>query len=222
MSASLGIFLRSSVTWRTEKTYEGHWRLWCMFLVEELGETAPLLEEWPEEQKSMAVALFLQSRHQGGLREKLVTAVTAGVRLHFTAALLCTGFLDASMISAAWTASRLTVKELREKKDEPHCTRTKIPICESLLLELRNKMWVGKGWGRGDIDRRITYVGCIWGYEMDTRLSEYTSHEVDAEDHCVRCRDLIFTVVNGEESFQVIGVGRTSQNCGWVKTLPQP
>ena len=51
----------------------------------------------------------------------------------------------------------------------------------------------------------MTYIGCMWGYEMDARVSEYTNHEVGAEDHCVRCRDLLFTVVNDTESFQVIG-----------------
>ena len=80
---------------------EGHWRLWCKFLAEELGEMCPLLLEWPESQKSMAVALFLHSRHQEGSREKQATAVTAGVRLHFTAALLSTAFLESSMVSAA-------------------------------------------------------------------------------------------------------------------------
>lgn len=57
-----------------------------------------------------------------------------------------------------------------------------------------------KGHGQQD-DIHWVYMG----YEMDARVSKYTSHEVDAEDHCVRCRDLIFTVVNESESFQVIG-----------------
>ena len=189
------------------KTYEGQWRHWCKFLSEELGETCPLLKDWPESQKSIAIALFLQNRHQGGSREKQATAVTAGVRFHFTTALLSTTFLDSPMISVARAACRLTVKELRDKKDGPPDTTTKVPICEDLLLDLRRKMWEGRGWERKDIDFRMTYVGCMWGYEMDARVSEYTSHEVDAEDHCVRCRDLIFSVVNGSEDFQAVGGG---------------
>lgn len=207
MAASLGDFLKTSVTRKTAKVYEGHWRLWSKFLGEELGETDPLLNDWSEDQKSMAVALFLQNRHQGGLREKRATAVTAGVRLMFTSALLPTAFLEASMVSSARTACRLTVKELREKKDGPPSTTTKIPICESLLSRMRTKMWEGRGWGRGDMDCKMAYIGCMWGYEMDARVSEYTSPEADAEDHCVRCRDLIFTVEDGTESVQVIGGG---------------
>ena len=207
MAASLETFLKSSVTRRTVKTYEGQWRHWCKFLIEELGETCPLLKDWPETQKSMAIALFLQNRHQGGSREKQATAVTAGVRFHFITALLSTTFLDSPMISAARAACRLTVKELRDKKDGPPDTTTKVPICEDILSDLRRKMWEGRGWERKDIDFRMTYVGCTWGYEMDARVSEYTSHEVDAEDHCVRCRDLIFSVVSGSEDFQVVGGG---------------
>ena len=144
MAASLGIFLKSSVTRRTE----GHWRLWCKFLAEELGEMCPLLVEWPESQKSIAVALFLQSRHQKGSREKQATAVAARVRLHFTAVLLSTAFLESSMVSAAWAACRLTVKELREKKNGPPEMTTKVPICEEQFSDLRTKMWEGRGWGR--------------------------------------------------------------------------
>ena len=38
--------------------------------------------------------------------------VAVGVRLHFTAALLSTAFLESSMVSAARAACRLTVKKL--------------------------------------------------------------------------------------------------------------
>ena len=144
MRTSLGVFLKSSVTRKTEKTYEGHWRIWCKFLAEELGETCPLLTTWPDEQKSIAIALLLQNRHQGGAREKQGTAITAGIRLHFTAALQSTAFLESSMIIAARAACRLTVKELRDKKDGPSSTTTKIPICESLLTDMRKKLWEGR------------------------------------------------------------------------------
>ena len=54
---------------------------------------------------------------------------------------------------------------------------------------------------------------------MDARISEYTSHEVDAEDHCVRCRDSIFCVVNGSEDTQVIGGGAFFQEVRLGKCL---
>ena len=40
---------------------------------------------------------------------------------------------------------------------------------------------------------------------MDARVWEYTSHEVNADVHCVRCRDLNFTVASEPENFRVVG-----------------
>ena len=54
---------------------------------------------------------------------------------------------------------------------------------------------------------------------MDARVGEYTSHEVDAEDHCVRCRDLIFSVVDGSENFQVLRGGAFFQEVRLGKCL---
>ena len=70
-----------------------------------------------------------------------------------------------------------------------------------------------EGWGKEDINSKM------WGYEMDARVSEYTSHEAGAEDHWVQCRDLIFTVVNDSESFQVIGGGAYFKDIGLGKVF---
>ena len=70
---------------------------------------------------------------------------------------------------------------------------------------MRVKLWAGRGWGREDIDSRMTYIGCMWGYDMDARISECTAHEVGAEDHCIRCSDLKFGVEGATESHQVGG-----------------
>ena len=51
----------------------------------------------------------------------------------------------------------------------------------------------------------MTYIGCMWGYDMDARISEYTAHEVGAEDPSVGCSDLVFGVQGVKESQQVGG-----------------
>ena len=33
--------------------------------------------------------------------------------------------------------------------------------------------------------------GCMWGYDLDARVSEYTAPEKGQEDHCVRAGDLV-------------------------------
>ena len=63
-----------------------------------------------------------------------------------------------------------------------------LPVSEDMLLAARAMLWEGKGWGWGDIDQRMTYVGLMWGFEMVARVSQYTSAETSAEDHCIRLR----------------------------------
>ena len=104
--------------------------------------------------------------------------MTAGNRLKFAAALQSTAFLDSAIVAAARTACRMSTKELRAKKDGGPKGSVKLPLCESLLKDMRVKLWAGKGWERGDIDSRMTSIGCMWGYDIDARISEYTAHEV--------------------------------------------
>ena len=47
------------------------------------------------------------------------------------------------------------------------------------------------GWGRQNVDLRMTNLGCMWGYDLDARVSEYTAPEIGLEGHCVRAGDLV-------------------------------
>ena len=42
---------------------------------------------------------------------------------------------------------------------------------------------------------RMTYIGCMWAFEMGARVSEYTTPEPGGVDHCVRVDDLTFVAV---------------------------
>ena len=194
-----------SVTAATANAYEGHWLKWCRFLFDDLDTEDPLLGDCMEEDKPVIVGLFLQLRYDEGMRGKQATSVTAGIRLKFVAALRSTAFLDSAIVTAARTACRMSTTELRAKKDLGPSTSVKIPLCESLLKDMRVKLWAGRGWGREDIDCKMTYIGCMWGYDMDARISEYTAHEAGAEDHCVRCRDLVLGVRGPTGSYQIEG-----------------
>ena len=148
----MGLFIAHSVTAATAKAYEGHWTKWCKFINEDLDSEDPLLGEWLEDDKSAIVCLFLQLRYDEGMRGKQATSVTAGIRLKFAAALRSTVFLDSAIVTAARTACRMTTKKLRARKDEGPNGSVKLPLCESLLKDLRAKLWAGRGWERRDID----------------------------------------------------------------------
>ena len=38
----------------------------------------------------------------------------------------------------------------------------------------------------------MTYLACMWGFDQSARISEYTSPEPRAVDHCIRVDDLTF------------------------------
>ena len=41
---------------------------------------------------------------------------------------------------------------------------------------------------------RMSYPGCVWGFDLNARVSEYTAPEGSQEDHSVRLSDLIFDI----------------------------
>ena len=106
-------------------------------------------------------------------------------------AVLSTDFLDSALSDAARTACRRITTELRTQKDKGPTASVKLPVSEDIILRMRSRCWEGKGWGRQDADLRMTYLGCMWKYDLDARVSEYTAPKKGQEDHCVRAGDLV-------------------------------
>ena len=153
--------MEQSVTRGTGRAYESHWSSWVRFMREAMNDEDPYLRNWSEGDRSALVCLFLRRRYQDGLRGKQATAVTAGMRLEFSKALLPTGFLDSALLTAARTACRMSTAELRGKKDRGANPDVKTPLCESVLLGMRASLWEGKGGGEGILmDGWCTWLAC--------------------------------------------------------------
>ena len=75
----------------------------------------------------------------------------------------------------------------------------KLPVCEGVLTSMRLQLWVGRSWDDSDMLQRMIYLGCMWGFEMGARVSEYTQAEPGGSDHCVRTDDLTFEVRTATE-----------------------
>ena len=180
------------------------------------------MREEREDDKAALVALYLQSRYDKGARGKSATSVTAGLRHSFISALLPCQFLDSPIIVTARTACRLSTTELREKRNEGASTSVKLPLCESILIRMRHRLWVSCGWDRGGIDQKMIYLAAMWAYNMDARVSEYTAPERGGEDHCVRVGDLDFEMVCGErkKGGQMLPGSESVVAC-WVKASSQ-
>ena len=40
----------------------------------------------------------------------------------------------------------------------------------------------------------MTLKGCVWGFELIARVSEYTQPEPEVTDHCMKTDKLTFTI----------------------------
>ena len=113
----------------------------------------------------------------------------------------------------------MSCDELRDHKKEAK-SRATLPISEDMIAAARARLWEGRSWEWGDIDARMTYMGLMWGFDQVARVSEYTSAEVSAEDHCVRVWQLSFIADGNEDGKQHVIAG--SALSAEMKLIPAP
>lgn len=220
--ADIALFIGRSVLVATNKVYDGHWRAWGEFILAKTSIKDLYLRDLSEKDKSATVSLFLIHRHKAGLRGKAATAVTAGIRMQFLKAFESTEFLDAAAVDAVRNACGLNLTELRAKRDAGAADTVKLPLCEAVLVAMRTRLWTDRAWEGPELDGRMTYIGCMWAYDMAARISEYTRAERGASDHCVRLDDLTFIVEGGGKVETVAGSGlgkNASLLAGWSRVM---
>jgi hypothetical protein len=79
----------------------------------------------------------------------------------------------------------MTPAELREKRNSAPTHSLKLPISEDILTEVRVRLWEGLSWSDSDKEKRVRYLGCMWGFDMGARVSEYNRAEPGGSDHWV-------------------------------------
>ena len=215
----LSRFIGRSVLPNTNRTYERYWEQWISFLKSEVGGDDPFVRSAGEEEKASLVGIMMLRRHEQGLRDKQATSFTAALRLRFAQQGLSTGFLNSAVIATARAACKPTPAELRERKASGPAASVKLPICGSILIDMKTRMWTGRRWTGADMRDRMTYIGCMWAFEMGARVSEYTTPEPGGTDHCVRVDDLIFIAVSpsGTRSLygsELVGIGPADGEAG--------
>ena len=179
--------------------------MWKSFLKEEIDQDDPFLPGVDDGEKAALVALLMLRRHEAGHRGKRATSFTAGIRMRFAQGTLSTSFLDSAVITTARAACKLSTAELRARRNGGISTSVKLPASEDLLVHMRGRLWEGLAWGDDDMQKRMTYLGSMWAFEMGARVSEYTRPEPGNEDHCVRTDDLSFTVETEGVATSVVG-----------------
>ena len=130
-----------------------------------------------EEEKASLVGLMMLRRHKRNARGKAATAFTAAIRLEFVKSRLFTDFLNSVVVATTRTSCKMTPAELRKKRNSAPTHTVKLPITEDILTKIWARLWEGLSWSDSDKEKRVRYLGCMWGHDMGARVSEYTRHE---------------------------------------------
>jgi hypothetical protein len=198
-------FLASSVLPKTNRVYEGHWVQWTQFLKSEVDEDDSYLGSKSRDGKSELVCRMMQRRRQAGHRGKGVTDFTEGIRQFFSCRMLPTDFLDATAVGSARVSCLTKPDELRRRRDSDEGCSVKLPICCSVLVEMKTRRWAGLRWSDAEFRLSVLYLGCMFAFKLASRIGEYTKKENNGSDHCCRLDDLTFAVETGSGSSNVAG-----------------
>lgn len=154
-----------------------------------------------DDDKAALVILIMMRRHQSAKRGKGATAFTAAIRHRFSRAMCATSFLDSTIIATARTSCLMKPDEIRAKKDLGPSDSVKHSVCESILTDMRRRLWIEDDWSDEGKKNKVAYVASMYGFECAGRVGEYTYHEPRNVDHCARVDDFTFTV-------EVLGVAK--------------
>ena len=151
-------FLKSSVLPSTNRKYELHWGSFVEFMRDK-GSDDPFMRTLTPEERAGMVSLFMMSRHIAGMRGKAASAVTAAIQLHFSQEMLDTAFLDSAVVSSARTACLPNPKELRERRDSGPESTVKLPVCEGMIIGMRERLVANRTWCEADMKSIMLYTG---------------------------------------------------------------
>lgn len=190
----LSAFISTSVLPQTGRVYDKDWNAWVEFVKEETGRADPYLKDMKDDDKAALVSLMMLRRYQTGKRGKAATAFTAAIRHRFAREMCSTLFLDSAIIATARSSCLMKPDELRAKRDLGPAESVKLPVCESMLKDMRKRLWIEDDWSDEGKKTKAAYVGSMYGFECAGRVGEYTHHEPRNVDHCARVDDFMFTV----------------------------
>ena len=120
---------------------------------------------------------------------------------------MSTTFVDSSIVATARASCLMKTDEVRARKDEGPFSSVKLPICESILADMRDRLWKERGWSDESKKSKTSYLACMYGFDTAGRVSEYTHCELGNQDHCAGVDDLIFSVAVAGVNEYIAGKG---------------
>jgi hypothetical protein len=207
----LNKFLGASVTVKTMAGYEREWRTWTDFVARKSQRAGadPYLRDCTDKTKVLMICHLFQERHRAGKREKAATGITAAIRKHFALALEDTAWMEAQAIAIGRKACKRTSQENREYV-KSGAGRARLPVWFALIEQLREDLWVNRGFGADNIDSKMTYITAMFGFDIALRAGEATHIGGGAEEHTINCEDVVVhlsspAVYQGEACYSLRG-----------------
>ena len=200
----LSAFISTAVLPKTNRVYEKEWTSFVNFVKTETGSDDPFLTDHTDDEKASLVALMMMRRHEAGKRGKAATAFTAALRQMYARTMRSTAFFDSSIIATARTSCLMKPDELRAARDRGPLTTVKLPICESIISDMRLRLWAA-AWTDEALGGKSLYMGIAYGWEAAGRVGEYTHCEPGNQNHCARTDDFTFVVETRGVTRNVIG-----------------
>lgn len=191
---------------------------WQRYLSER-GITDPYLCRYPEQAKVQLLCNFFRSRYIRGKRGKAAYGIGAAIRKFFKIRMESIAFFESPFATAAQTACRSSMDDLREVQRTGQ-GNDKLPVFWEILSVMRETHWTSRGWTFPDIDIRMTVMGALLAYEIANRGGEATSvGGSNSENHTIYNEQCVFrleepVVIDGK-SYTGFFVG-TAEFREWV------
>jgi hypothetical protein len=138
---------------------------------------------------------------RGGTRRGTGAKGPLGLPQEYARATRCGCFLEAAVVATARAACLIKPDELRKRRDSEEGCSVKLPICHSVLVDMRTRRWEGRD--DAHFPLRMLYVACMFAFELAALIGEYTKKENNGTDHCYRTDDLMFAVETASGSSNV-------------------
>lgn len=106
----------------------------------------------------------------------------------------------------------LSCDEIGEHKKNAK-SKAMLPVSEDMLMEARLRLWTKKGWGWGDIDDKMTYLGLMWGFDKVARVRVYRTAIIVRESLCTGVAAVIRNRSHGRGAAESGSGGRTCTGC---------
>lgn len=196
--AMLKEYLTKSVTAGTAQSYEPGIRRWKNYIA--TMSTTAITSEYlhnieSEDEKARRLVLYMAYLYmEHGLREEQIKRAITAVAYHFGANGESTAFFRLAIVERGKAAGARTLVE-KVKHEEQRSTKTILPVCMDIVMEVRAKYWTAKSWDTKGTDSKAIWLVIALGFDSGPRIGNLTLKDgKNREDHCIRAGHLSFLV----------------------------